>query len=194
MTNEERIRQFTTFLDHARVIPAVSAPESVPAALASPSVVVYFLRGTLESIPAMTELVLRRNKVPIVNLDLAQGLARDAVAVGYLASRGVRGVISVHDEPLRAARSLGLFAIKRSFLIDSGALKSTAHSLQQFLPDALEILPAAVGPLILPNLAEAHHEIPVICGGLVSSMKQVEELVGQGVHAVSVSDEAFWTV
>ena len=194
MTNGERIRQFTTFLDHARVIPAVRAPESVPAALASPSVVVYLLRGTLESIPAMTELVLKRSKIPIVNLDLAQGLARDAVAVGYLASRGVRGVISVHDEPLRAARSLGLFAIKRSFLIDSGALKSTAHSLQQFLPDALEILPAAVGPLILPALAKAHYEIPVICGGLVSSMKQVEELVGQGVHAVSVSDEAFWTV
>ena len=60
MTNEERIRQFTTFLDHARVIPAVRTPESVPAALASPSVVVYFLRGTLESIPAMTEVDLSR--------------------------------------------------------------------------------------------------------------------------------------
>jgi len=128
MKNEGRSTQFRTFLEHARVIPAVGVPESVPAALASPSSIVYFLRGTLESIPAMTELVPKRNKVPIVNLDLAQGLARDAVAVGYLASKCVKGVISVHDEPLRAARSLGLFAIRRSFLIDSGALKSTAHA------------------------------------------------------------------
>lgn len=194
MTKDARIKQFTALLSHARVIPAGRAPESVQAALASPSAIVYFLRGTLESIPAMTELVLKGNKVPIVNLDLAQGLARDAVAVAYLASKGVKGIISVHDEPLRAARSLGLFAVKRSFLIDSGALKSTAHALQQFLPDALEILPAAVGPLILPTLRAAHHEIPVICGGLIGSMRQVEELVGQGVHAVSVSDEAFWTV
>lgn len=194
MTKEERVQQLSALLDQARVIPAVRMPEALPAALASPSAIIYFLCGNLENIPVMVEQVLRRNKAPIVNLDLVDGFARDAAAISYLASRCVQGILSVHQEPLQAARSLGMFAIKRSFLIDSGALKNTLRAMKQFLPDALEIMPAAVSPMFVPNVRESHPEIPLIAGGLVRSMREVETLVGQGIRAVSASDHSLWIV
>ena len=99
--------------------------------------IVYFLFGNPEDVGQIMEAAIAAGKVPIVNLDLAAGLSRDQAAVSYLAHRQVKGIISTHPEPLRAARDFGLFAIKRTFLLDSAALHSALRSLDQFLPDAL---------------------------------------------------------
>ena len=128
----------------------------------------------------------------MINLDLIGGFARDAVAIAYLARQRVQGIISIHHEPLQAARALGLFAIKRTFLLDSGALQNALRALGQFLPDALEVMPALVSPRILPKLRESYRDLPVIGGGLVQSLREIEELVGLGVKAVSTSDPTLW--
>jgi glycerol-3-phosphate responsive antiterminator len=47
-------------------------------------------------------------------------------------------------EPLRVARRLGLVAIERTFLLDSAALQTASHSIEQFVPHALEVLPAVI--------------------------------------------------
>jgi glycerol uptake operon antiterminator len=128
----------------------------------------------------------------MVNIDLASGLSRDEAAVSYLAHRQVQGIISTHIEPLRAARDFGLFVIKRTFLLDSAALDSCVHSLRQFLPDALEIMPAVAAPRILPRLRQFYPTLPVMAGGLVSTVREIEDLVSQGVASVSVSDHRLW--
>ena len=104
----------------------------------------------------------------------------------------VQGIISTHIEPLRAARDFGLFAIKRTFLLDSAALDCSLHSLQHFLPDALEILPAIAAPYLVPKLRQEYPELPIIAGGLISTMREIEDLVHQGITSVSVSDSRLW--
>ena len=154
----DNIQRLASLLEQTRIIPAVRAPEFLPRSAQAPGKIVYFLFGNPEEIREMAELVTAAGKVPIVNIDLAAGLARDQAAISYLAHRNVQGIISTHPEPLRAARDLGLFAIKRTFLLDSAALDSALRSLDQFEPDALEVLPAMAAPHILDKLRAALSE------------------------------------
>jgi glycerol uptake operon antiterminator len=154
-------------LEQTRIIPAVRSPEFLIPAATAPGKIIYFLCGNPENLPQMVDVVVSNGKVAIVNLDLVSGLSRDAEAIGFLARRKVQGIISTHLEPLRAARHLGLFAIERTFLLDSAALSSSLRSIDQFVPDALEVLPAAVAPKIVARLRECHSDLPVIAGGLV---------------------------
>jgi glycerol uptake operon antiterminator len=170
----------------------VRSPEFLTPAIQSPGKIVYFLFGNPEDIGGMAEAVVAAGKMPIVNIDLASGLSRDQAAVSYLAHRQVKGIISTHPEPLRAAREFGMFAIKRTFLLDSSALDSALRSMEQCEPDALEVLPAMAAPRILTRLRPCHPTLPVVAGGLVSTLREIESLVQEGIRSVSVSDCSLW--
>lgn len=190
----ERRRVLQELLAQTRVIPAVRSPEFLIPAATCPGKIVYFLCGDPENLPQMVDVVVSNGKVPIVNLDLVSGLSRDAAAIGFLARRKVQGVISTHLEPLRAARHMGLFAIERTFLLDSAALQSSLRSIDQFVPDALEVLPAVVAPKMIARLGELCLGMPVIAGGLIENLREVQDLVQNGASAVSVSASNLWVV
>ncbi len=190
--SHDNVHRLAALLEQTHIIPSVRAPEFVARSAHAPGKVVYFLFGNPEHIAEMVEVVMAAGKVPMVNVDLTAGLSRDEAAMSYLAHRQVQGIISTHIEPLRAARDFGLFAIKRTFLLDSAALESALHSLEHFLPDALEVMPAIVAPYIVPKLRQEYPELPIIAGGLISTMREIEDLVKQGVTSVSVSDCRLW--
>jgi glycerol uptake operon antiterminator len=186
------VRILDTFLEQSRIIPAVRHPDLLAKATTVSGKIIYLLFGTPENIHDMAVQVTACGKVPIVNLDLISGLARDSAAIEYLSRRQVQGIISTHQEPLRAARNLGLFAIQRTFLLDSAALHSALRSIDQMRPDAVEVLPAIVAPYLVRELNRIHLALPVIAGGLVETFRQIEDLVNQGVNAVSVSKPELW--
>lgn len=177
--------------DHP-LIPAVRAVEDLADALESSSRVVYLLCGDVANVRRLIAAIHDAGKVAVVNVDLVGGLARSAPAVDFLAECGARGIISTHSEVLKAARSRNLFAIQRSFMLDSQALRNTLRSLEHFLPDAVEVLPAAVAPGVLTALREQHPELAITAGGLVSSLREIDRLVSAGVSAVSVSRRSLW--
>ncbi len=188
----ESMERFALLLNQTVIIPAVRSPEALVYSAQAPGKIVYFLFGNPENTAEMMGLVAAVGKTPILNIDLAAGLARDHAAVSYLAHHQVQGIISTHPEPLRAARDFGLFAIKRTFLLDSAALESALRSLDQFMPDALEVLPAMAAPHIVQRLHEMYPTLPVIAGGLITTLREIETLVSQGISAVSVSDHRLW--
>ena len=188
----DNLHRLAGLLEQTHIIPSVRGPELIARSTHVPGKVVYFLFANPEHIAEMAETVVVAGKIPMVNVDLAAGFSRDEAAISYLAHRQVQGIISTHVEPLRSARDFGLFAIKRTFLLDSAALDSCLHSLKQFLPDALEIMPAIAAPHIVPKLRQSYPELPVIAGGLVSTLREIEDLVQQGVTSVSVSDYRLW--
>ncbi len=188
----ERRRVLTQLLEQTRIIPAVRSPEVLIPAATAPGKIVYFLCGNPENLPQMVDVVVSNGKVAIVNLDLVSGLSRDSEAIGFLARRKVQGIISTHLEPLRAARHLGLFAIERTFLLDSAALQSSLRSIEQFIPDAIEVLPAVVAPRMVAKLRASCPDLPVVAGGLVQTLRELEDLVQQGAAAVSVSESSLW--
>jgi glycerol uptake operon antiterminator len=194
LRSRDSIQRLSSLLEQTRIIPAVRSPESLLRGAQAPGKIVYFLFGNPEDISEMAEMVVDAGKVPIVNVDLASGLARDHAAISYLARRHVQGIISTHPEPLRAAREFGLLSIKRTFLLDSAALESALRSLEQFEPDALEVLPAIAAPHILGRLRQGYPTLPVIAGGLIRNLREVEDLIQQGIDSVSVSDSRLWIV
>jgi glycerol uptake operon antiterminator len=192
MATRDRARVLSRLLEQTPIIPAVRSSEFLTDAAQAPGKVVYFLFGNPEEIGDMVHTVVTAGKVPIVNLDLVSGFARDQAAISFLARRDVQGIISTHPEPLRAARNLGLFAIKRTFLLDSAALHNALRSLDQFLPDALEVLPAMAAPHIVARLREERSELPIIGGGLVHTLREIDDLINQGLTSISVSDCKLW--
>jgi glycerol uptake operon antiterminator len=77
-------------------------------------------------------------------------------------------------------------------LLDSAALQSSMRSLEQFLPDALEVLPAVVAPKMVEKLVGFYPDLPVIAGGLVQTLREIEHLVNHGASAISVSESSLW--
>jgi len=190
----EVVKTLESLLEQSRIIPAVRAPEFLSKATAASSKIVYLLCGTPENIGEMAGQVIACGKVPIVNLDLISGFARDAAAIEFMSHRGIRGIISTHQVPLRAARSLGLFAIQRTFLLDSAALQSSLRSIEQTRLNAIEVLPAIVAPYLVRELNREHSKLPIIAGGLVQSLRQIQDLIDQGVNSVSVGNPDYWLV
>lgn len=180
------------FLHGAPIIPAVRSAEHLSLAQAAPSRIIYLLTGNVATIAEMVGSLRSHDKVPVVNLDLLGGFSGDASAVTYLAGCGVAGVISTHPEVLKACRARDLMAIQRSFMLDSLALNNSVRALERFVPDAVEVLPAPVAPRVLPQLRTPHPSLLVIAGGLITTMKEIDELVGAGIDAVSVSDPRLW--
>jgi len=174
------------------IIPAIRKPELVELAIASRSRLIYLLTGDPENVESMIQKITAAGKVPIVNLDLLNGFSRDKYAVNYLKRVGAGGIISTHLDPLRHAQAIGLYAIQRTFLLDSGAMETISNQLRNTPVHALEILPALVAPKMLARVRAVSAGLPVVGGGLISNMKEVEALLEQGLSAVSTSHPEMW--
>ncbi|MGC1462995.1 MAG: glycerol-3-phosphate responsive antiterminator [Terracidiphilus sp.] len=189
---QERLTPLRSYCEATSIIPAVRKPEFVDQAIAAHGKIVYLLTGDPENCESMIQKILAADKLPIVNLDLMNGFSRDRFAVNYLKSAGTRGIISTHLEPLRHALSIGLYAIQRTFLLDSGAMDTITNQLKNSPVDALEVLPALAAPKILERVRAVSPELPVVGGGLIQNMKEAEDLLAQGLSAVSISNPLMW--
>jgi glycerol uptake operon antiterminator len=181
-----------TYFRETPIIPSVRHIENLDQAIAAHGKIIYLLTGDLESCPAMIQKILASGKLPIVNLDLLSGFSRDKFAVNYLKHCGASGIISTHLDPLRHAHTINLYAIQRTFLLDSGARNTITNQLKNTPVDALEVLPAPVAPKLLDSVRAISLDIPVVGGGLIWTLKEAEDLLLQGLDAVSVSDPQMW--
>lgn len=181
-------------LADSSIIAAVNGPEAFEAALNSPPKTLYILTGNPLTLPALLTRARDRGKVCLLNIDFLDGLARDRFAVEFLAHHGAHGIVSTRFETLKAAQTLGLLTVQRTFAIDSAAVAAAKKSLAQFRPDAVEVLPAIAAPKVVRRFAEDFPNITVIGGGLIESVKEIEGLLSNGVHAVTVSDPRLWII
>jgi glycerol uptake operon antiterminator len=176
------------------IIAAVNSPEKFTTALDSPTRAIYLLTGTPLTLPDMLVRARDRGKVCLVNIDFLEGLSRDRHAVEFLAAQHVDGVVSTRFETLKVAHTLGLITVQRTFAIDSAAVTAVLRCLAQFLPDAIEVLPAMATPKVALRLHGTYPSLKIIGGGLIENVKEIEDLLAAGIHSVSVSDERLWLI
>jgi glycerol uptake operon antiterminator len=181
-----------TFYQETPIIPAVRKAEHIDQAIAAHGKIVYLLTGDPDNYELMIQGILDADKLPIVNLDLLSGFSRDRFGVNFLKRAGAAGVISTHLDPLRHALTVGLYAIQRTFLLDSGAMESITNQLRNASVHALEVLPAQVAPKMLDRVRSLSLDLPVVGGGLIQTMKEVEDLLSQGISAISTSNPQMW--
>jgi glycerol uptake operon antiterminator len=184
--------QWREVIEKRHIIAAVRNMEALAAAAKSPTETVCLLFGNTMNIAALLKSLREQRKLPLVNLDLLAGFSRDVINAEYLASCGAAGIVSTHYEVLRAARKKGLITVQRTFALDSSAIEAGLRALNQFTPDAVEILPAVAAPRVVARFRQAHPHLRIMAGGLICDLKEVEYLLGAGIDAVSVSDPRFW--
>ncbi len=186
--------EFRALVHAYPVIPAVRSASDLALAVHSPSRVIYLLAASLSTLDEYLQKLRAVDKEVIVNLDLFAGLSRDSQAVSYLASSGCAGIISTHTDVLGAAQSQSLYAVQRTFMIDSDSVSSCMRSLRHFLPDALELLPAPVAPRLLPSLREKYSSVASVGGGLIADLQEADYLIRQGLDAVSSGNPDLWNI
>ena len=189
---EQLFPQWGDVLANRHIIAAIRTKEVLVEAAKSPTEVVYLLFGNPLNIGGLLKFLRESGKLPLVNLDLLTGFSRDPINAEYLSQCGAAGIVSTHSEILRAAHKRGLITVQRTFALDSTAIEAGLRATSQFLPDALEILPTVAAPRVAARFRNAHPELRIVAGGLISDMKEMEVVLASGIDAVSVRFFFFW--
>lgn len=135
----------------------------------------------------------RHDKKLIIHADLIQGLKTDNYAADFLCNDiKPAGIISTRSNMILKAKSKGIIAIQRMFLLDTIALEKSYSLIDKTQPDYIEMLPGVIPELI----GEVYERtgIPIINGGLIRTKRHVEEAFSAGAVAVTTSDSALWNI
>ena len=180
-------------LEESPIIAAVKSQEGLEHSLKSECKVVFVLFGTICDIDAIVAKIKAAGKIVIVHVDMIQGLSTKKVAVDFIAhNTKADGIISTKNVLVEYAKEIGLFAIQRTFVVDSIALNTLKKQIELFRPDAVEIMPGVM-PKILKIMRE-YTDIPLIAGGLLSDKKDVMAAFEAGVDAISATNEDVWYI
>ncbi|SDL09660.1 glycerol-3-phosphate responsive antiterminator [Halarsenatibacter silvermanii] len=184
------MQHLSNYLEDHPVIAGVRGEQALKRALNSDVIIIFLLEADLINIPEMVRRIKENDQLVFIHLDLVKGLANDRQAVDYLAEKELcDGLVSTRGNVIRAAREKDLMAVQRLFLLDSAAIKSGRDMLNSNRPDAVEILPGIAAPYFIESVKKS---CPVIGGGLIRTKDEVQELVDEGLFAVSTSKQKLW--
>ena len=174
------------------VIPAARSMEDFKAALTqtvSPSVVLLF--GDINTLPMLLSQAQEHKKRIVLHLDLFDGVGKDKAGVRFLARLGITAIITTKSHLCRFAREEGMIVVQRLFLMDSESLRTGLNLIRNFEPDAIEILPGSVPKSVVEELI-AETGLPILAGGLIRTMDEVNSALHNGISAVSTSRQELW--
>jgi glycerol uptake operon antiterminator len=182
---------FIDLLKENPVIAAVKDEEGLKKSLESDCAAVFILYGDLLSIGSIVSRIKSAAKLAIVHLDLIDGLAPKDAAVDFIAkSAAADGIISTKPSVVHRAKSCGLLAIQRFFVLDSIALSSISRQPSLGYADAVEVLPGLM-PKIIRRLVKTIDK-PVIAGGLISDKEDIVAALEAGAVAISSTNHSTW--
>lgn len=173
------------------IIPAVRTLPDLEVALASPHEVLFLLTGTISNIAASVQAARERGKEIFVHFDLIEGLGKDAQGLGWLA-RNVRprGILTTRTPLVSQARSLGLVAVQRLFLLDSQSVQTGMNLVRESKPDYIEVMPGTVYETLQEVVGRV--PCPVIAGGLIKTAAHCQQAFAAGATAISTGSKELW--
>ncbi|GLC90478.1 glycerol-3-phosphate responsive antiterminator [Lysinibacillus piscis] len=177
--------------DNQQIIPAARTVKQFDEILESPFTYIVLLEVHISLLISLKREAERRGKKLIIHADLIHGLKTDNFAADFLCN-DIRpaGIISTRSNMLIKAKARGIMAIQRVFLIDTIALEKSYSMIEAAQPDYIELLPG-----IIPSMIQEVHErtnIPVITGGLVRTIDNIEEALTCGAIAITTSNKKLW--
>jgi len=181
-------------LVNSPVIASVTTLEAFEIALLAPTRVLCILTGNPLTLPTLLKRARDCGKLCMANMDFLDGLSRDRFAVEFLAANGVAGIVSTRAETLKAAQNMGLMTVLRTFAIDTAAVMAAKKSLGQLHPDAVEVLPSMAAPRAGKYLREVYPDLTILGGGLIETVREIEELIAAGVSAITTSNTRLWLI
>lgn len=173
------------------IIAAISDHAMIDEAIASPSEIIFLLKGNILNLAEVSKKLKDSGKLVFVHMDLMEGLTKESVALEYVSKTcHLDGIITTRTSLLKKAKELNLFTIQRLFLLDSLSLDRGIHSVKNIRPDAVEILPGIVPKMTRFLVKELN--VPIITGGLIKDKEDVIESINAGAVGISTSRKEIW--
>lgn len=191
MKAEEKLLDLRARLARKPVIAGLKREGDLEVAQQRGIEVCFYLVGNIFNLRESVTQCRTAGQMIFAHVDLIQGVGRDRCGVQFLSEElGVDGILTTKTHLAAAAQACGLLAVLRLFVLDSEALRTGLRLLETARPDAVEILPA----LILPNVGRRLPKglPPIIGGGLVETMAELESVLSSPAIAVSTSQRELW--
>jgi len=173
------------------IVAAVRELSLVREALESPVRVVFLMTGDALSVgPAISDLHDAGKQV-VVHIDLVRGVAPDREGVQFLA-RTARpdAIVSTKLHVLQAARRENLQTVLHLFLIDTQAFNTGIRHVEDFGPDAIEVMPGLM-PRVISDLGAAVNP-PILAAGLIKTYAEAQQAINAGAVAAIVGAHRLW--
>jgi len=149
--------------------------------------VLFILSGTIFDLSGIVEQAGRFDKLVFVDIDLIKGIGKDATGIRYLAREShVHGIITTKSNLIRSAKKEGLTSIQRIFVLDSESLTGGLNVIDKSGPDAVEVLPGVILPKIMKRI-RAKTSVPIIAGGLITTHKEIKDILSSGAVGISTT-------
>ncbi|HYL80870.1 MAG TPA: glycerol-3-phosphate responsive antiterminator, partial [Candidatus Acidoferrum sp.] len=166
---------------------------SIDTAIRSGVGVLFILGEDIFALKDSVAKVHAEDRLILAHVDLIKGIGRDEAGVRFLArDLGVDGILTTRANLIGPARREGLIAVQRLFVLDSESLEAGLPTVLRASPDAVEVLPGVILPLIAARL-KASKLPPLIAGGLIRTPRQVEEILQAGAVGISTGEEGLWS-
>ncbi|SKA91249.1 glycerol uptake operon antiterminator [Caloramator quimbayensis] len=184
------MRSIVEIIEESPIIAAVRDVKELEGAIESRAGIIFMLCGSILNMNQIIKRIKNKDKYVFIHIDLVEGLGRDSAAVEFLKGVGADGIITTRPSLIKDAKSCGMYAIQRLFMVDSRSLETGIKSILDERPNAVEIMPAATSKII----KKIHEKIniPVIAGGLVLEKSDVINALSNGAVAVSTSQNFLW--
>ena len=145
----------------------------------------------LSQLRKIGELAKAYQKKLFIHIELIQGLQADKSGVEFACSEcNPHGILSTKPAVIQAAKQRGVITIQRVFLLDSHSFKKSCALLAKSNPDYIELLPGISSKLI-KKFKEAMR-IPVLAGGFIETIQEVNEAIDAGAEAITTSRKELW--
>lgn len=173
------------------ILPAISDFKRLKYFLKTDFPVCILMDFQLAELEDIVNELKRNNKKVFIHIDLIKGLSSDEFGAIYLAQKlHVDGIISIKPSVIMLAKKRNIIAIQRVFLKDTLSLNRSISLANKTEPDYLEILPAMANTILTRIIEETNSKI--ICGGLISSKKDINDCLNQGAVSVTTSNPNLW--
>lgn len=175
-----------------KVLPAVRKMRDLELLLKSQFQYLVLLDIHISQLMNIVQLARSSQKNMLIHADLIHGLKNDEYAVEFLCQTiKPAGIISTKSAAIATAKKNNVLAIQRHFLLDTTALETTYKITEKVKPDYIEVLPGVM-PHIIAEMKE-QLGIPILAGGLIRTVNDVEQALQAGAVAVTTSRRDIWS-
>jgi glycerol uptake operon antiterminator len=175
-----------------KVLPAVRKMRDLELLLNSRFEYLVLLDCHISQLMNVSQLARSHQKKLLIHADLVHGLKNDEYAVEFLCQTvKPAGIISTKSTAIMTAKKNKCLAIQRHFLLDTTALEMTYKITEKNQPDFIEVLPG-----VMPHIIEemcSKLTIPILAGGLIRTIEEVEMARQAGAVAVTTSRREIWS-
>lgn len=190
--NNVDFNSFYESLERCPVMACITDPEHLADSKSCNCEIADILYGDICTIADIVDAVIANGMIPIVHIDLINGLASREISVDFINKyTNAAGIISTKPHLIKRGNELGLITIQRFFMLDQLNYNNIKKHVKESSPDFVEVMPAGLAKMI-EYVKEEVNDRPLIASGLVTEKSIVTNALSAGALAIATSNRAIW--